>query len=64
MELLEIVKKEEKPDWRVKKLVVYGLLILVVIVILWYLYLWEWNPDRDFRRADGGAEESNGGKKP
>jgi hypothetical protein len=41
------VKKVEKPDWRVKKLVVYGVFILAVMIILWYLYLWEWNPDRD-----------------
>ena len=59
------VKKVEKPDWRVKKLVVYGVLILVVIGILWYLYLWEWNPDRDTpQKKNDQAAESNGGTKP
>ena len=58
------VKKVEKPDWRVHKLVVYGVVTLAVLVILWYLYLWEWNPDKDFRTTDGGTTETNGGKKP
>ena len=58
------VKKVEKPDWRVHKLVVYGLLTLAALVILWYLYLWEWNPDKDFRKADGRVTESTGGKIP
>jgi cytoskeletal protein RodZ len=72
------VKKVEKPDWRIKKLVVYGVFILAVMIILWYLYLWEWNPDRDIPvKEDGETEESTsdsvpddetsgatGGKKP
>jgi hypothetical protein len=63
------VKKTEKPSWRVHKLVVYGVLILVTIAILWYLYLWEWNPDRVAPdKQDDQATESTsgatGGKKP
>jgi hypothetical protein len=58
-------KKKERPDWRVKKLVVYGGLILAVLGILWYLYLWEWNPERDTpHRKDGETTESTGGNKP
>lgn len=53
------VKKEEKPDWRIKKLVVYGAFILAVMIILWYLYLWEWNPDRQTpEKKDGQTTES------
>ena len=58
-------KKVEKPDWRVHKLVVYGVVILVAMAILWYLYLWEWNPDRVTpEKQDGEITESTGGKKP
>jgi len=58
-------KQKEKPDWRVKKLVVYGGLILAVLGILWYLYLWEWNPDRAApEKKTDPAAESNGGTKP
>jgi hypothetical protein len=58
------VKKVEKPDWRVHKLVVYGVLILVVLGILWYLYLWEWNPNRESAEETGRATVSYGGTKP
>ena len=53
------VKKVEKPDWRIKKLVVYGVFILAVMIILWYLYLWEWSPDPDIpQKKDGQTTES------
>lgn len=59
------VKKKEKPDWRVHKLVVYGVLTLAVLVILWYLYLWEWNPGRATPdKQNGETTDSTGGNKP
>jgi cytoskeletal protein RodZ len=58
-------KKKKKPSWRVHKLVVYGVLILVTIAILWYLYLWEWNPDRVAPdKQDDQATESTSGSVP
>jgi cell division septal protein FtsQ len=59
------VNKKKKPDWRVHKLVVYGVLILAAVIFLWYLYLWEWNPDRKVPvKNTDKTGESTGGEKP